>query len=529
MTDSTLMINEQQLQLLQRLCTAFEMREMDHRAIQEIGIAGIVLMENAARSLADWVERHHLQAQPQAKIVVCCGTGNNGGDGFAIARLLKNRNYNVMVVAGGEAKTEDAKQNQILWGQFGSSVVFPSEAADAILTEAELIIDAIFGTGLERPIEGSYREWIERINKNTGAIKIGVDISSGIHSDSGQVMGVALACQQTVAFQVGKQGCYQYPGVQYAGKVIVTDISIPPHWPSQAPPTYLLTHRFIQQMLPARTSDAHKGTYGHLLTICGSAGMAGAALLASLAAIKNGSGLVSACVPLALRDAFLGQCPEVMTLSPKTGSKDHFSSAHLAFVEAEIEKRNAVVLGCGLGQTPQTAKFMRRLLASISQPLLVDADGLNSLTGDLLKKRTAPTVITPHPKELSRLCGIPTTEIQKNRIGVARKLAQEWGVVLLLKGAQTVVSDPAGRVFINPTGNEGMATGGSGDVLSGIIGSFLAQQCSPLQAALLGVYLHGSAGDCQRSFLSSSYLSASDLIRGLNQARLRLESAHLSK
>ena len=523
MTSAKLIFKDHQFQLLQRLCSASEMQEMDRRAIQEIGIPGIVLMENAARSVADWVEQNGLQTHSQAKVVVCCGKGNNGGDGFAIARLLKNRNYDVVVIEAGKAKTDDATLNQTLWQQFGKSVDFSSEAGCATLAKAEFIIDAIFGTGLERSIEGNYRDWIERINDNTEAVKIGVDIPSGIHSDLGQVMAVAVKCQHTLTFQVGKQGCYQYPGVQYAGEVIVTNISIPPYWPLQTKPTYLLTNPFIQQMLPARTPAAHKGTYGHLLTICGSSGMAGAALLASMAAIKSGCGLVSACVPFALRDAFLGQCPELMTLSPKTGSQHYFSSSHLSFVETEIEKRDAVVLGCGLGQTPHTKKFVRQLVSSISKPLLIDADGLNCISGKLLKKRTAPTVITPHPRELSRLSGLTTTEIQKNRIGIVRKLAQEWGVILLLKGARTVVSDPTGRVFINPSGNEGMATGGSGDVLSGIIGSFLSQQCSPLQAALLGVYLHGSAGDCQTASLSPSYLSASDLIHGLNKARLLLE------
>ncbi|MBF0276545.1 MAG: NAD(P)H-hydrate dehydratase [SAR324 cluster bacterium] len=510
-------------QFLQRLCTASEMQGMDRRAIQEIGIPGIVLMENAARSVSDWVEQHYLKAQPHLNIIVCCGKGNNGGDGYAIARLLKNRGYNVTVLNAGEAKTEDGKRNQILWGKFGKSVNFTSKAAQSILKDAELILDAIFGTGLERPIEGDYRSWIEKINKNTDAIKIGVDIPSGIHSDHGQVLGVAVECLHTITFQVGKQGAFQYPGAQFAGELVVTDISIPPNWPEKSSPTYLLTKPFIQKLLPRRTVAANKGSYGHLLTICGSSGMAGAALLTSFAAIKTGSGLVSACVPLALRDAFLGQCPEVMTLSPKTGSQHYFSSSHLAYVEAEIEKRDAVVLGCGLGQTPQTVKFVRHLLTSIEKPLLLDADGLNSISGKLLAKRSGPTVITPHPRELSRLCGIPVAEIQEKRVETTRKLAEDWGVVILLKGAHTVISDPEGNVFINPTGNEGMATGGSGDVLSGIIGSFMAQKCSPLEAALLGAYLHGLSGDCLRTSLSSSFLSASDLIQGLNQARQLLK------
>ena len=513
---------------LQRLCAAAEMIEMERLAIENIGIPGLVLMENAARSVADWVEKHCIQKRKEAKIVVCCGIGNNGGDGFAIARLLKNRNYDVVVVEAGTAKTSDAKQNQIIWRQFGESVSYTdSESrshARILVAEADVIIDAIFGTGLERPVSGTFKNWIEDINANSKAIKIGVDLPSGVHSDQGQTMGVAAQCQYTLTFQVGKQGCFQFPGAQNAGKVVVRDISIPPHWPEGALPVFLLTRPFIRQLLPERVVDAHKGTYGHLLTVCGSSGMAGAVLLTSFAAIKNGSGLVTACVPRALRDVFLGQCPEMMTLSPVGDSTHHFTSSDLEFVVSEVEKRDAVVLGCGLGQSPETVKFVRQLVASTSKPLLIDADGLNCINCEILKKRSASTIITPHPRELSRLCGLTTAEIQKNRIEVTRRYAMDWGLILLLKGANTVISDANGSVYINPTGHEGMATGGSGDVLSGIIGSFLTQQCSPLQAALLGAYLHGTAGDCLKPALASSFLSATNLIHSLNEARLLLES-----
>lgn len=513
----------QYFQKLQRLCDATEMQAMDQNAIQKIGIPSIVLMENAAHSVAAWLDQNHLQANRQAKIVVCCGQGNNGGDGFAIARLLKNRHHEVTVIEAGAIKTEDAQLNQTLWQQFGKSVLWGSKRSMAILDQADFIVDAIFGTGLERAVEGLYKDWIERINQNRNAVKIGVDIPSGIHADNGQVMGIALECQHTMAFQVGKQGCYQYPGARFAGKMAIADISIPPHWSSQAKPTYLLTEDFVQANLPMRTADSHKGSYGHLFTICGSAGMGGAAQLASFAALKNGSGLVSACVPRILQDGFLGISPEVMTLSSQKGSPHYFMVSHLPFVESEVKKRDAVVLGCGIGQMPSTKKFVQQLVSSISQPLLIDADGLNCINSQLLMKRSASTVITPHPRELSRLCGLTPTEIQKNRIAVCRKFAQQWQVVLLLKGAYTVIGDPEGRIFINPTGNEGMATAGAGDVLSGIIGSFLSQNCSPLQATLLGAYLHGLAGDCLKATLSASYMSASDLMQGLNQARRMLE------
>lgn len=513
---------EQNLPKLQRLCTAAEMQHMEQRAIQELGIPSIVLMENAAHSVVHWLTQNLPTLNHQSKIVVCCGKGNNGGDGFAIARLLKNRNFDVTTLEAGNAKTKDAQLNQQLWKKFGEGATWGSEKTTERLQQADLIVDALFGTGLARPISGEYQTWMEHI-QNTQALKIAVDLPSGIHSETGQVLGAAVACQHTVSFQVGKQGCYQPPGVQFAGEVTVADISVPPHWDAAAKPTYLLTKPFIQGSLPPRMPQAHKGTYGHLLAICGSAGMGGAAQLAAHGAIKNGTGLVSACVPRCLQDGFLGTIPEVMTVSPSEGSPRQFTKSHLPFVEGEIQKRDAVVLGCGLGQNSGTKEFVQHLVASVVQPMLLDADGLNNIRSSFLEKRTAPTVITPHPRELSRLCGLTTEEIQKNRLEICRTYAQQWGVVLLLKGAHTVIGDPQGRVFINPTGHEGMATAGAGDVLSGIIGGFLAQGCSPLQGALLGAYLHGLAGDCLKKTLVPAYMSALDLIHGLNEARQVLE------
>ncbi len=503
---------------LQRLCTASEMQAMDHHAIETLGVPGMVLMENAARSVTDWVEQTYLCDHPEYRIVVCCGKGNNGGDGFAIARLLQNRGYRVQVVEAGLCKTEDAQLNQTLWKHFGASTSYETEAATQLIQKADLLIDAIFGTGLERPIEGKYAEWIATMNQNDRADKIAVDIPSGIHADHGQIMGVAVECQSTVTFQVGKQGCYQYPGARYAGEVQVPDISIPPQWPEDATPTYLVTAPYIQTIFPHRSVDGHKGTFGHLLAICGSAGMAGAVVLASQAALKSGCGLVSAFVPLCLRDAFVGTCPELMTLSSSVGPDSYFSKAQVRFVKSALTNRDAVILGCGIGRHPETIEFLQELIPQIEQPLLIDADGLNNINRDTLQQRQAPTIITPHPKEFSRLCGWSVAEIQNKRIDAARTFAQEWQVIVVLKGAFSVVAEPGGQVFINPTGNDGMATGGSGDVLSGIIGSLLARGCDPLDATLLGVYLHGLSGDCTIRALSPSYLTASNLIHGLNGA-----------
>lgn len=509
---------------LQRLCTSHEMQAMDNRAIHQIGIPGMVLMENAARSVVDLLEKDYLNSTPQARLLVCCGKGNNGGDGYAIARLLKNRGYRVQLMEKGTAKGPDAQLNRQIWSHFGKSLEYSEETSLSIIQDADIIIDALFGTGMERKLEGDYFEWIQAINESK-ATKIGVDVPSGIHADSGQVMGIAVQCEQTVSFQVGKQGCFQYPGVDYCGELHVVPISIEPYWDRDCLPTYLLTTAFMQEQLQAPRQDAHKGNLGHLMTICGSAGMGGAALLCSQAALKNGCGLVTACVPASLQNAFLSQCPEVMTLSPHQGDHTHFTAAHLELVCQSTKTRDAVVLGCGVGPSPETKKFVQSLVSEVGKPTVIDADGLNAISKEHLQSRTGETIITPHPKELSRLSGISVETIQSDRIGITRKLAQEWQVVLLLKGAHTVVGAPDGQIFINPTGNEGMATAGSGDVLSGIIGSFLSQGYSPLLSTLLGVFLHGLSGDCLRELLEPSYMSAINLIHGLNEARISLENS----
>jgi ADP-dependent NAD(P)H-hydrate dehydratase / NAD(P)H-hydrate epimerase len=290
-----------------------------------------------------------------------------------------------------------------------------------------------------------------------------------------------------------------------------------------APATYRLTRAFARALLPARAAAGHKGTFGHVLAICGSAGMGGAAQLCGLAAAKVGTGLVTLAVPRALQDRFLAGAPELMTFAPEDGSAQHFASVHADALAAEAATRDAVVIGCGLGRAPETGDFVRALVPRIRAPLLLDADALYGLDVAALAGRALPAILTPHPGELARLSGLRVAELERNRVGHARTLARRWGVVLVLKGAGTVVAAPDDTVFINPTGDAGLATGGTGDVLSGTIGGFLAQGVAPLPAALLGVYVHGLARDLTRPALSAAAFTAMDLVRGLNAALLELE------
>ena len=519
------------LHLLERLCTAEEMRRMDERAIQGWGLPARLLMENAGHEVAAHLQRllRSRRAEGsilrQAPVAVCCGSGNNGGDGYAAARLLRNAGVHCLVIRSGAPRTPDARANAEAWTHFGRTLDWDTEepACRTALAEAPGLVDALFGTGLSRALEGAVRGLIDAMNAAPAPVKLAVDLPSGIHSDTGAVLGAAVRATHTVCFQVAKIGCHQFPGAGLCGELKVVPVSIAPAWPPDATPTYRLSGRFVSAIRPPRPREGHKGTFGHLLAICGSAGMGGAAQLCGLAAAKIGTGLVTLAVPKALQDRFLAGAPELMTYAPPGGATEHFDASHADALAEEAARRDAVVLGCGLGRARETGAFVKALVPRLTGPLLLDADGLYHLTPDAVAGRGTPAILTPHPGELARLSGLSVETLQRDRVTHARQIARRWGVVLVMKGAGTVIAAPDGAVFINPTGDQGLATGGTGDVLTGMIGGFLAQGAEPLPAALLGVYAHGLARDLTRPALSSASFTAMDLIRGLNAALRSLQ------
>lgn len=530
------------LEKLLRLATTEEMRGMDRFAIETVGLPGRLLMENAARAVAERVSALLESTSVEGTaaggttgaVAVCCGAGNNGGDGYAVARLLANRGHPVTVVRLGVPVLGDARENAESWEHFGTTLDWEtdSQAVGKLLDTTAVIVDALFGTGLTRAIKGKHAALIDRINAASGHAGphpgagipvVAVDIPSGVNGDTGAVMGTAVHCTDTVSLQMGKPGCYQFPGAGLTGRVEVVDISIPESWGENSPGTYLLTREFASALAPNRPPAGHKGTFGHLLAICGSRGMGGAALLAGLAALKTGAGLVTAGVPGSLVDRFLASAPELMTLGDGTKDGEFFSGEQAALMLEAAESRAAAVLGCGLGRREETGAFVREITAKLGKPLLLDADSFFHLDPGQLQGRTAPTVITPHPGELSRLAKLDPAQLAADRVGHARRLAREWNLVLVLKGAATVVASPEGDAFINPTGDHGLGSAGTGDVLSGIIGSLLAQGLAPLPASLLGVYLHGLARDCQAASMTAAYFTATDLIAGIDLALRRLQ------
>ena len=522
------------LDSLVRLCTAQQMRRLDENAIHNEGIPGRKLMENAAMAVVhamdDIIKGKIEKSDSEGRgfpglVTVCCGAGNNGGDGYALARLLTQQGWQVQAVSLGKPTTDDAKANQLDWESLGPTYPYPSEKATRALEDAAVIVDALFGTGLTRELSGDALSLVSEMNASPAPWKVGVDIPSGICADTGRQLGGAVQCTHTVTFQLGKIGLFQPPGSTLAGEVSIMPISIPVLWENEDPQTYLLDSEFIRSLLPVRPASGHKGTFGHVLTLCGSAGMGGAALLASKAALKSGAGLVTAGVPKCLRDGFLAAAPELMTLSTPEAEKgaEIHERGNVAFYLQAAATRSAIVLGCGLGQAETTREFTRGIVQELDKPLVIDADGLNLLDIQGLKSRIFPTVITPHPGELARLAGLTIEEINGDRIQFARKFAQEWNVIIVLKGSGTVIAEPNSRVYINPTGDEGLASGGTGDVLAGMIGGLLAQGLTPLDAALVGVYWHGLSRDCLKDILTAQWFTASDLIDGMNDALLLLQ------
>ncbi|MGA2192046.1 MAG: NAD(P)H-hydrate dehydratase, partial [Nitrospirota bacterium] len=450
------------------------------------------------------------------KFAVFCGKGNNGGDGLVIARHLHNRGAKLKIFLFSEDMKGDALTNLGIARKMSLDIKVISsdlraETSDA--AHADLVIDAIFGTGLSSEITEPYKAAILMINANARRV-VSVDMPSGVDSDSGRIMGSAVNASLTVTLGLPKRGLYFYPGAQNAGDIRVVDIGIPSGAVEEADiPASLLTREQVKGLVPARLPDSNKGTFGHLLMLAGSAGKTGAAVLGAMAALRAGAGLVTVGVPESLNDVFEEKLTEEMTVPLPETPERTLSSGALDKILDILEGKTAVAIGPGLTTNKDTAKLVAELLPRIKIPMLIDADGLNILSLDEtpLKNVKAPVVLTPHPGEMGRLLGVLTREVQADRPKAALELAQEYGVTVVLKGARTLIAGPSGDFYVNPTGNPGMATAGTGDVLTGIIGSFMAQGLSGMDAAKIGVYVHGMAGDIAAADKGQAGLVAGDL------------------
>jgi hydroxyethylthiazole kinase-like uncharacterized protein yjeF len=514
-----------------RILTAEAMREVDRAAIEELGIPSLVLMENAAIGVVEAIGESFGEAESAA---VFCGPGNNGGDGLAVARHLSVRGWEVRIflVTGGRQLSDDAATQLSICRKAELAVMEVASPADLAgaaeaAAECELVVDALFGTGLTRPLEGLFADAVETIN-DLPIPCVAVDLPSGLSGSQAQPIGPHVEADLTVTFAAPKVAHVFPPASDAVGEMAVTDLGIPPRLvedvEEEAGDLHLLVGEELAELIPERDPDSHKGDYGHALIVAGSPGKAGACILAARAAVRAGAGLVTAAVPEPiLQTVDLGSI-ESMTLALPTGASGHLAERAAEAVLEAAEGKAALALGPGLGQEPSTVAAIRQIALECPLPLVLDADGLNAFAGKAgdLAGRKAETILTPHPGELGRLLGISTAQIQEDRIAAARGAAEETGAIVILKGHMTLVASGT-AVFVNPTGNPGMATGGTGDVLTGLIAGLLAQGLDALDAAVLGVYLHGLAGDLAASRLGEMALAAGDLIEILPAALAALK------
>jgi NAD(P)H-hydrate epimerase len=501
-----------------KLLTAAQMREMDRRAIEELGIPSLVLMENAGRSTYEILRREfpHLGRG----VAVLAGRGNNGGDGFVVARYLANHGAPVAVFLLG-AKDQvagDARVNLDILAQLQVEVTEVKGEGDVSrlshhIAQASLIVDAMLGTGLNSPVQGLIAAVIERLNGLRTPV-LAVDIPTGLCADTGQRLGAAVKAEATVTYGWPKLGQILPPGRDYVGRLWQVDISIPPALAQEAS-VELAEAGEMRRLLPARPYASHKGTYGHLLALAGSEGKTGAAALTAEGGLRAGAGLVTLGIAASLNDLMEVKLTEAMTLPlPEAPGARALGREALGAIQNFLTPNMAVALGPGVGVHPDTQALVRRLVRELPNPMVVDADGVNAIAADpgCLQEAAGPRILTPHPGEMARLIGVSSAAVQARRLDLARETAARLGGILVLKGAQTVVAGPDGRASLNPTGNPALASGGAGDVLTGLIGGFLAQGLSPWDAARLGVYLHGLAADYLAETQGQTGLIAGDLL-----------------
>lgn len=525
------------------LVTAAAMQALDRQTIDGRGIPGELLMESAGRALVEPVlallaasERGRRDDRP---VRAFCGAGNNGGDGFVAVRHLLAEGVAAEAVLVGEPDRlpADAAANWRRLVEFPAAQpvcrsVRPDDADfdwAALLDDTRVAIDALFGTGLRRPIEGGIARVIGALNaaRGRGLRVVAVDLPSGISADTGQILGVAVEADCTVTISLPKPGLALEPGRGLAGAIEVARVGIDDPDPARPARIELWNAQAAGRRFPVRARDGHKGRFGHVLVAAGSTGKWGAASLSARAALRAGAGLVTLVLPDVAGLVLPNLCAEIMTERAPATASGGFAAAAAKRIEELAQTRTVLALGPGLGVDPETVRCVLALVGDLERPLVVDADGLNALVGDLeaLRARRAPTILTPHPGEAARLLETGTATINADRIGAARRLAAATGAVVILKGAGTVVAEPTGRVLVVPTGGPALSSGGTGDVLTGIVSALLAAGLEAFEAAGLAAWWHGETADRLPQAESGFGLLASELADALPATARALRAA----
>ncbi|GKS59954.1 bifunctional NAD(P)H-hydrate repair enzyme Nnr [Nitrospira sp.] len=506
--------------------TAAQMQAIDRRAIEKGKIPSLTLMERAGSETVAAMEAHFGPLRTK-RIVIVCGKGHNGGDGLVVARLLKHRKAKIRVVLlhpiSNLARDTRTMHRRLVRG--GNTALItatpaPDELAQA-LDGADILVDALLGTGLSSPVSGIYRSAIEALN-GTGRPIVAIDLPSGLDADTGHVLGAAVRATLTVTMGLPKYGLYLGEGIDYSGTVRIADIGIPAAYAQTIEGSVsLLTGDTIAGLIPTRRPSSHKGTFGHVGIIAGSPGKTGAAALAARAALRVGSGLVTVATPAGVNSIVEGKLLEAMSV-PISDTPEHaFGPNSLQDLLTFARTKSAVAVGPGIGTHAGTIHVIRDFLPRCSVPCVVDADALNAIAEgpEMLSRCSAALILTPHPGEMARLARLDSGRaVNRDRLGIAREFAKTHGVIVVLKGARTVIAHPDGQTAISPSGNPGLATGGTGDVLTGMIGGFLAQGLRPWEAACAGAYLHGLAGDVAAEVRGQASMIAGDVIEHIAHA-----------
>jgi ADP-dependent NAD(P)H-hydrate dehydratase / NAD(P)H-hydrate epimerase len=516
------------------ILTSRQMRDIDRRAVRTFGIPEVVLMENAGLQLFAFLRRTFADL-PARRLLLLCGGGNNGGDTLVLARHLRANSlpYNALLFAQGRDLGGSAGVNFGILRRQGAA---PREvrrlsewrAARRILAESDVVIDGILGTGLSRPVRGLLKRVFQDVN-DADAEVVAVDIPSGLSGDTAAIPGPCVAADYTVTFARPKIPHLFPPAEGLCGDLHVADISIPREAVAeQNAGLELLEESDLVTFVPVRRSDSHKGTFGHALIVAGSRGKGGAARLAALGALRAGSGLVTAAIPASLQSGFVSRAMEVMTEALPETAEGSLGYGGLARILRLLSGKRVVAVGPGLTCNPETRKLVRDLVAKSRLPVILDADGINAFAGetDRLSGLRRPLILTPHPGEFGRLLGVDTRKVLEDRLSLAPAFARRHRCWLVLKGHRTLVASPAGGVYVNPTGNPGMATGGSGDALTGILAGLLAQGLEVEAALKLGVYLHGLAGDLAAAKTGQTPLLAREILASFPAAFARLRGRH---
>ncbi|HZQ70266.1 MAG TPA: NAD(P)H-hydrate dehydratase [Terriglobales bacterium] len=511
-----------------KIVTADEMRAIDRASSERYGVPSLTLMENAGTQVADFV----LRTYPAAKrIGVISGKGNNGGDGFVVARKLKEagREVRIILLAEPAELRGDAAE------MFGKLPVAPlvirnsedwnSDSARSVFG-SEVLIDAVLGTGFKPPVRGLYADAIAAMNASSVPV-VAVDTPSGADADAMEADAATKVRADAVVTFTAPRPAHIFANLTQ-GPIVVAPIGSPEEAIVSSLNLYVITPRYVAPYIGARPSDSNKGSFGHVLVIGGSVGKAGAAAMAGFSALRVGAGLSTVATPKSVLPTVAGFHPELMTepLAETEAGTIALSALEYGRMDQLVEHKTVLALGPGISRQADTAQFVRTVVAKYTAPMVLDADGLNAFEGRAAELRAGELVITPHPGEMARLTGLSVAEIQKARLAVARKFARERGVIVVLKGYRTLVTKPDGEVWVNTTGNPGMATGGTGDILTGMVAGMMAQHRARIfEAVCAAVYLHGLSGDIARESAGEQSMVATDLVRTLPEAMRRVRAA----